>query len=77
MMVLVMVVPVILLAVCVALPREPILNLFRVTRLRGRRAWRHRTMRFRLPDDWWEQFERDLSAYLDPRSVRARKHERS
>lgn len=77
MMFLVVVVPVILLAVCVALPREPILNHWRIARLRTRRAVRHRTMRFKLPEDWWEQFERDLSAYLDPQSVRARKHERS
>jgi len=37
-------------------------------------AWRRR--RTRLPNDWWEQFERDFTAYADPVAVRAREEER-
>jgi len=68
-------VPVFMLTLCTAVPRDPLLRHWRLTRLRAIRALRQRTMRLRLPEDWWEQFERDLSVYLDPRAVRARNQE--
>jgi hypothetical protein len=42
-----------------------------------RYAMRYRFRRVRLPRDWWEQFERDFAAYVDPRAARARDRERS
>jgi hypothetical protein len=39
---------------------------------RIRHALRYRLTRVRLPTNWWEQFERELLAYQDPRVVRAR-----
>jgi hypothetical protein len=57
-------------------PRTPRPPIRRVVRHRLRHTLRYRLRRARLPRDWWEQFERDFAAYVDPSSVRARNRER-
>lgn len=47
------------------------------TRERVRHAVRSRLKRASLPRDWWDQFERDFAAYVDPGAVRARNRERT
>jgi hypothetical protein len=46
------------------------------TRPRLGHAARYRVQRVRLPHNWWEQFERDFAAYVDPGAARARHSER-
>lgn len=48
-------------------------------RVQGRilTAARYRIQRVKLSRDWWERFERDFAAYVDPDAVRARERERS
>lgn len=48
---------------------------WRTRRQRMIHSVRFRLARTKLADDWWEQFERDLSAYADPLAVRARREE--
>jgi hypothetical protein len=69
--------PLVVVAILTLFPPNPVIRRWHTTRARIARAIRYRTRRPKLPDDWWEQFERDLSAYLDPLAVRAREEERA
>ncbi len=75
-MFLLVLLPLIAVAIICAVPHGGAADRWRATRGRVRQAVRYRTRRVKLPDDWWEQFERDLAAYLDPHAVRARQRER-
>lgn len=73
------IVALVLIAVVVltVFPPTPMIRRWHAGRARVTRAIRYRTRRPKLPDNWWEQFERDFSAYVDPLAVRAREEERA
>ncbi len=75
-MILLVLLPLVAVAILSALSCEPALERWHRMRVQLARGVRYRVKQARLPDDWWEQFERDLSAYLDPLAVRARDEER-
>jgi hypothetical protein len=75
-MFLVVLLPLIAVAiVCVLFRRAPA-RLGCWARGRVRHALGYRLRRLRLPRDWWEQFEQDFAAYVDPAAARARERER-
>lgn len=63
-------------AVVCVIPRAGTSSRRLTNRARMHYAVRYRFRRMRLPRDWWEQFERDFAAYVDPRAARARDRER-
>jgi hypothetical protein len=77
MILLLLLLPLTAVALVCVLPRGATASRWHRVQGRMRLALRYRVQRVRLPHDWWEQFEREFAAYVDPRATRAREQERS
>lgn len=75
-MILLVLVPLVVAALVCLLPHGSVPERWQRTRRRIGHAARYRVQRARLPHNWWEQFERDFAAYVDPSAARARHRER-
>lgn len=76
-MILMVLLPLIAVAIVCALPRGGTAARWNIGKRRLSHTVRYRFKRVKLPQDWWDQFERDFAAYVDPRAARARDRERS
>jgi hypothetical protein len=76
-MILMLLLPLAAVAFVCLLPRGSKVGNSQSVAARTRIALRYRFQRIKLSADWWDQFERDFAAYVDPSATRARDRERS